>query len=126
MKKAILITGLCCLTSLMFHLQAQTINNRNWKTFIADPLNDTLTFHFRSDTSFVTNGMGETILQTNARIVKDTLTLSDYGTGQYSCPDTKGVYKINLQGSSFTLILLGDPCEGRAHALDGIKWNEVK
>src|ERR1022692_3645562 len=126
MKKAILFAGLFCLMSTASHLHAQSINNRNWKTFIADPLNDTLTFHIQADSSFVTNSSGATILRTNCMISGDTLILSDYGTGDYSCPDMKGVYKIYPNGRSFTLTLINDACEGRTHALDGIKWTESR
>lgn len=124
MKKILLFAGLFCLMSAASSLFAQSINNRNWKTFIADPLNDTLTFHIKADSSFVTNGSGATILRTNCIISGDTLTLSDYGYGDYTCPDMKGMYKITLNGGSFTLKLINDPCDGRTHALDGIKWTE--
>ncbi|HVM88645.1 MAG TPA: hypothetical protein VMT76_10700 [Puia sp.] len=126
MKRIIILSLMFCLTSAAFHLHAQTINNRNWKTFIADPLNDTLVFHIRADSSFVTNGTGMAVLHTNCIITGDTLTLSDYGTGDYTCPDMRGKYKIHLNGNSFMLTVIEDPCEGRVHALDGIKWTEEK
>ena len=88
-------------------------------------INDTLTLHVHSDSSFVTNSKGDVMLRTNCIIKADTLTLSDYGEGEHSCPDAKGKYKINLNGKSLTLSLIDDSCEGRAHALDGVKWTEV-
>jgi hypothetical protein len=124
MRKIISFACLFFLMSAASHLHAQSINNRNWRTFIGDPINDTLTFHIRSDSSFVTNSSGATILNTNCMISGDTLTLSDYGTGDYACPDMKGAYKINLNGKILTLKLINDACEGRTHALDGIKWTE--
>jgi len=122
MKKIILSTGLFFLTSAVFHLQAQSINNKNWKAYFAEPFNDTLTFHIKSDSSFVTLSTGEVLVQTSCKMTGDTLTLTDYSTGQYSCPDATGKYKINLSGDSFTLTLIEDPCEGRAQALNGVKW----
>jgi len=122
MKKIILSTGLFFLTSAVFHLQAQSINNKNWKAYFAEPFNDTLTFHIKSDSSFVTLSTGEVLVQTSCKMTGDTLSLTDYSTGQYSCPDATGKYKINLSGDSFTLTLIEDPCEGRAQALNGVKW----
>lgn len=91
MKKIILAAGLFLLASTAVHVQAQSINNKNWKAWIGEPINDTLT-------------------------------LTDQSTGEYSCPDATGKYKINLSGDSFTLTLIEDPCEGRAQALNGLKW----
>jgi len=122
MKKIILSTGLFFLTSAVFHLQAQSINNKTWKAYFAEPFNDTLTFHIKSDSSFVTLSTGEVLVQTSCKMTGDTLSLTDYSTGQYSCPDATGKYKINLSGDSFTLTLIEDPCEGRAQALNGVKW----
>jgi hypothetical protein len=64
------------------------------------------------------------LLKTNTIIAGDTLTLSDYGSGEFVCPD-KGIYKISISGKTFTLTLISDLCEGRMHALDGLKWTEV-
>jgi len=122
MKKIILIAGLFFLTSAIFHLQAQSINNKNWKAFFAEPFNDTLTFHVQSDSSFVTLSNGEVLVRTNCKVTGDILTLTDYSTGEYSCPDVTGKYKLNLSGDSFTLTFIEDPCEGRARSLDGLKW----
>ena len=122
MKKIILAAGLFLLASAVFHLQAQSINNKNWKTYLAEPFNDTLTFHIQSDSSFVTLSNGEVLVRTNCKINGDILTLTDYSTGEYSCPDVTGKYKVNLSGDSFTLTFIEDPCEGRARALDGLKW----
>jgi len=122
MKKIILAAGLFLLSSAVFHLQAQSINNKNWKAWLAEPFNDTLIFHIQSDSSFVTLSNGEVLVRTNCKITGDILTLADYSTGQYSCPDMTGKYKISLSGDSFTLTLIEDPCEGRGQSLNGLKW----
>jgi hypothetical protein len=125
MKKIILFSGFFCLTLLVSNVHAQSINNKNWKAFFGDPFNDTLTFHVHSDSSYVTNSKGEVMLRTNCILAADTLTLADYSEGEHSCPEARGKYKINLDGKSFTLSLIDDPCEGRARALNGVKWTEV-
>ena len=122
MKKIILLIGLFFLTSATFHLQAQSINNKNWKAFFAEPFNDTLTLHIKSDSSFVTLSNGEVLVQSACKITGDMITITDYSTGQYSCPDATGKYKINLNGDSLILTLIEDSCEGRAQALNGVKW----
>src|SRR5258705_2966919 len=97
MKKIILFAGLFCLTSTLFQLHAQSINNSNWKAFFGDPFNDTLIIHIHGDSSFVTKSNGEVLVRSNYTIAGDTITISDYGTGEYTCP-AKGKYKINLNG----------------------------
>ena len=125
MKKIILLAGVFYVASFASHVYAQSINNRNWKAFFPGEINDTLTLHVHSDSSFVTNSKGEVMIRTNCILNADTLTLSDYGEGEHSCPDAKGKYKINLNGKSLTLSLIDDPCDGRARALDGVKWTEA-
>jgi len=125
MKKIILFTGFFCLTTMVSHLHAQSINNSNWKAFFGDPFNDTLTIHIHGDSSFVTKSSGEVLVRSNYTIAGDTLTLSDYAGGEYTCPGMIGKYKTNLSGDNLVLTLIDDPCEGRAHALDGIKWTKA-
>jgi hypothetical protein len=124
MKKIILLAGLFCLVSTLGHLNAQSINNRNWKSYIGDPLYDTITLHIRADSSFVTNSRGETMVRNNCTVSGDTLAIADYFGGEYACPDMKGVYKFILEGKSLTLKLINDPCVDRSHVLDGLKWTE--
>ena len=122
MKKIILTAGLFLLISAAFHIEAQSISNKNWKAYFAEPFNDTLTLHIRTDSSFVTLSNGEVLVQTNCKINGDILTLADYSTTQYSCPDATGKYKIAMGTDSFTLTLIEDSCEGRGQALNGVKW----
>ena len=124
MKKIILSVGLFLLASATSYLQAQSINNKNWKAYLAEPFNDTLTIHIQSDSSFVTTSSGEVLVQTRCTITGDIFTLADYSSTQYSCPDVTGKYKINLSkdGNSVTFTLIEDSCEGRAQALNGLMW----
>src|ERR1051326_2950668 len=95
MKKIILFVGLFCFV-LGSHLHAQSINNRNWKAYIGDPINDTANFHIHSDSSFITNSKGEIVVHNHCKITGDTLTVEDYGSEEQGCRDIKGKYKINL------------------------------
>jgi hypothetical protein len=45
MKKMILLAGAFCFTAIASQAYAQSINNRNWKAYFADPINDSLTLH---------------------------------------------------------------------------------
>ena len=122
MKKIISFISFFCLTASVSCLDAQTINNTNWKTFFGDPFNDTLTIHIHGDSSFVTNSKNEVLVRSSYTLSADTITISDYGGGEYTCPDAKGKYKISLSGDSLIFILIEDPCDGRAQSLNGIKW----
>ena len=121
MKKVIFFTCFLCLTSTVF-LHAQSLDNTNWKAFFASPVNDTLTIHIKGDSSFVTNSSGEILVHSNYTIAGDTLTLSDYGNGEYVCPDANGRYTINLKGDNLIFTLIEDTCDGRANSLNGITW----
>lgn len=125
MKKLILLAGFFCLASFLFHLNAQSINNRNWKIYVGDPMNDTLTLHIKSDSSFVTNSRGDVMIRTNCTVSGDTLTIADYDSGEHSCPEAKGKYKIDLKGNTFKSTLIEDGCEGRAQILNGATWIEA-
>jgi hypothetical protein len=122
MQKTILFAGLFFLASAFASVNAQSIDNKSWKTYIGDPINDTVTFHIQSDSSFVTNSKGEVKVHNRCKITGDTLTVLDHGTEEMGCSGMKGVYKINLTGNSFTLTLIDDPCDGRSAALTDRKW----
>ena len=119
------MAGIVLSASIAATVNGQSINNRNWKAFIADPINDTVTLHIHSDSSFVSNGKGEIFLTTKCTIQGDTLTFSDYGNTGHECPDP-GKYKIVMNGNTFTFTLIEDACDGRAHALEGLVWREAK
>lgn len=125
MKKMIVFAGLFCLALTVSQIHAQSINNRNWMAPFGDPINDTLTFHVNSDSSFVTNSHGDVIIRTSCSINHDTLTIEDQGSGEHECPNAKGVYKISLSGNTMSLTTISDDCDGRAQALNGVKWTEA-
>jgi len=126
MQKIILFTAVLCLASAMSKLQAQSIYNKRWKSYINAPINDTAFLNVYADSSFITNDSGQVMVRFHSWISGDTLSLIDYGTEEQGCPNLKGVYKINVTGDTFTLTLIGDDCDGRSQALAGRKWVEVK
>jgi hypothetical protein len=105
-------------------MQPQSLKNTDWKTYIGDPLYDTLTLHIRTDSSFVTDKSGNTVVRSVCKVSADTLTLTDYD-GQYACPNATGKYKISITADAMLLTLIDDPCEGRGNSLNGIKWTKV-
>jgi hypothetical protein len=126
MKKTLLLTAVLLVTLLSTRTFAQSqtssLKNTNWKIYIPD-VNDTLTLHIKTDTSFVTNGTGDAVVRSVCKVWADTLSFTDYD-GQYACPNATGKYKINLadDASALTLTLIEDPCDGRANAINKLKW----
>src|SRR5436190_612235 len=112
MQKIILFATLIFLASAVSKINAQSIENRNWKSYISDPVNDTATFHIFPDSSYVTNSKGEVKVRFHCHITNNTLTLVDYGSEETGCPDMRGIYKIDLNGNILTLTLIDDSCEG--------------
>jgi hypothetical protein len=105
------------------HLHAQSLKNTNWKTYIGDPVNDTLTLHIRMDSSFVTNKSGNVVVRSVCKVWADTLSFTDYD-GQYACPNGTGKYKISVTADVLELTLIDDPCD-RANSLNGAKWTRL-
>ena len=126
MLKIILLNCLFFVASAAVKINAQSIDNRKWKSFVGDPVNDTLTFHIRSDSSYVTDGRGNVMIRSHCKIAGDTLMIEDYGSEPRNCIGRQGLYKIRLNGNSFTLASIQDPCDGRLQALDNRTWMEAK
>lgn len=126
MKKALLLTAILIGTLLSIRTYAQTqtpsLRNTNWKLFVPE-LNDTITLHIKTDSSFVTGATGEAVVRSVCKVSADTLSFTDYD-GQYACPNATGKYKISLadDASSMTLTLIEDPCDGRANSINKAKW----
>ena len=105
-------------------LHAQSLKGTSWKLYI-DELHDTLTFHIKADTSFVTDGSGETVVRSICKINKDSVTLKDID-GKYACPDQAGVYTYAFIADTLTMTLVNDPCDNRANSLNGARWIRAK
>jgi hypothetical protein len=129
MKKAFLFTtfliGVLLTTSTYAQSQTPSLKNTNWKIFIPD-LNDTITLHIKTDSSYVTGTTGDAVVKSVCKVSADTLSFTDYD-GQYACPNATGKYKINLSddGNNLTLTLIEDPCDGRANAINKLKWTRA-
>jgi hypothetical protein len=126
MKKTMLLVLFLVpgLTGSHLHAQTQSLKNTIWKTYIGDPLYDTLTLHIRTDTSFVTDKSGNAVVRSVCKVWADTLSFTDYD-GQYACPNATGKYKISFTADVMVFTLIDDPCEGRGNSLNGIKWTKV-
>jgi len=125
MKKSILLFSFVFFVSALSHLHAQSINNKNWKAYLDTPINDTVIFHIQSDSSFVTNSNGDVVIRIHCTITGDTLIIVNQEADEHGCLGQQGKYKINFTGDNFTLALIEDPCEGRGHALQNVKWRDA-
>ena len=104
--------------------QGQSLVNTNWRTYIGDPVNDSITLHIKPDSSYVTLTNGTVVVRSHCKVSGDTLSLDDYD-GQYMCPNAVGRHKVSRAGDIITLALIDDPCDGRQQSLVGSKWRKV-
>src|SRR5258708_33809889 len=109
------------LIAATFHGNAQTLNHTVWKAFLAGSLNDTVTLRVGVDTCVATNSGGDILVRSIWKINKDTLTIHDID-GQYPCTDSDGVYQFTLSEGDLSLNLIRDLCDGRASAINGVRW----
>jgi hypothetical protein len=122
---ALIISLLSIRASAQTQTQTPSLKNTNWKVFIPD-LNDTITLHIKSDSSYVTTTTGEAVVKSVCKVSADTMFFTDYD-GQYACPNATGKYKIALSDDSnnLTLTLIEDACDGRANAINKLKWTKA-
>lgn len=129
MKKALSLTIVLAATLISTRINAQSqtpsLQNSNWKLFIPD-LNDSLTLHIKTDSSFVTTSAGDVVVRSVCKVSADTLFLTDYD-GQYACPNQTGKYLISVSddANALTLTLIDDPCDSRVSAINKIKWTRA-
>ncbi len=124
MKQSTFLIFFLFLTVLATKSYGQSLSNTNWKTFIGDPLNDSIILHIKLDSSFVTMSAGTVVVRSLVKVSGDTLTLDDYD-GQYACPNMAGKYKFSRTADVLSFTLVDDPCDGRAQSLSNIKWRKV-
>ncbi|GAC1424728.1 MAG: hypothetical protein NVSMB67_25460 [Flavisolibacter sp.] len=108
------------LVSSQSDLKAQSLANTNWKAFFASPLNDTITIHFKTDSSFVTTSKGESVVSSKLILSDDTVSFEDYD-GIYACAGMQGKYKYSVSNGQLNFKLVDDPCDGR-QAITEINW----
>jgi len=124
MKKITLLAVFFFSSLVVTSLHAQSLSNTNWKAYIGDPLNDTITLHIKTDSSFVTGTDGGVKVRSLFKLSTDTLTLTDYD-GPNACPGQPGKYKLSLTVDTLIFTLISDDCEGRAGVLNNLKWKKV-
>jgi hypothetical protein len=127
MKKALVLVTILigALISARAQSQLPSLKNTNWKLFLTE-MNDTITLHIKSDTSYVTTTTGDVVVRSVCKVSGDTLTFTDYD-GQYACLSQTGKYKLSLSDDSnnLTLTLIEDACDGRANAVNKVKWTRA-
>lgn len=97
--------------------------NTSWKAYIGDPLNDTLTWRYATDSLFALSRTGDALVISRFSAANGNLTIDDVG-GTYQCPNQTGKYKFAITGDMLTITLVEDACEGRASVLNNSKWTK--
>lgn len=123
MRKLIPLTPFFLIAGAFQYLHAQSVRNTAWKAFL-ESVRDTVTLHIKTDSSYATNSVGDVLVRSSFKIVKDTLTIRDVD-GRYVCPDADGIYKITVDRDNLIFGLINDPCDGRSNAISSIKWIKV-
>ena len=100
---------------------AQTIQKTEWKSVLAEPINDTATLNIGNDTSTIANSKGREFVRSIFFVSHDTVIIKDIG-GEISCGAETGAYTFTITGNLLKFMLITDRCEGRAKALDGRTW----
>jgi hypothetical protein len=120
MKKTIQIT-ICLVFVAVALSQAQSLQKTQWKSLFAAPINDTAIFTFRQDSSYITNSKGVENVYSIFHVSHDTVTIKDIG-GEIACGDEVGVYTFTMTKNILKLLVVTDPCDGRANSLNGREW----
>ncbi len=101
---------------------AQTIQNTVWKSYFADPINDTATLTIGKDSITISNSKGMTVVKSVAHFSNDTVTINDV-EGVIKCsPDDNGVYSYKVSADKLTLHVITDACDGRANSISDREW----
>src|SRR5882672_2815954 len=124
MKHLTLLLILFFVGTALSRVQAQSLTNTNWKTYVGDPVMDTLTLHIKADSSFVTATNGTVVVRSLCKVVEDTIWLADFD-GQYACPNMTGKYLYTVAADVLSFTLVDDPCDGRAGTLSTNKWKKT-
>ena len=100
----------------------QTIQNTVWKSYFADPINDTATLAIGNDSITISNSQGMTVVKSTFHINADTITINDVEGAIKCSPDESGVYHYTLSADKLVLHLISDPCDGRANSISDREW----
>ena len=107
-----------------FHSNAQSLHNTAWKMYVAG-LNDTITLHIGTDSSFVTLTSGDVVIRSVVHVSGDTLSMKDID-GQYACPNGAGIYQYAIKEDKLIMRMITDPCDDRATSINGVAWDRAK
>ena len=116
-----------CVAMVALHntSNAQTIQNTVWKSYFADPINDTATLSIASDSIIISNSHGMIVVKSIFHINADTITINDVEGAIKCSPDENGVYHYTLSADKLVLHLISDPCDGRANSISDREWMKV-
>ena len=104
---------------------AQTIQNTVWKSYFADPINDTATLAIGNDSITISNSHGMTVVKSTVHISNDSITINDVN-GPIKCsPDDNGIYSFKVSANKLILHVMNDPCDGRANSISDRGWVKV-
>lgn len=121
-------------TVLLFQQTANAQNNQKagsglqntaWKSYIGDPVNDTMTIMFSTDTSYFRSSAGQVMVASSFNVSGDTVKVTDV-SGQYACTGHTGTYKYSITAEGIKFQLIQDVCEGRASIITIPTWRRVK
>ncbi len=100
----------------------QTIQNTVWKSYFADPINDTATLTIGNDSTTISTSKGMTVVKSVVHISNDTVTINDVEGAIKCSPDDNGVYHYKVSAGKLTLHVITDPCDGRANTISDREW----
>jgi|ERR1700694_4931540 len=105
---------------------ASPLQDTKWKSYVGEPLNDTLIWKFDRDSFFIQTQTAEVLLTGIYTCAHDTLAFYDLG-GQYACPiNQTGKYRFAINGDVMQLNMISDECMGRAMAINSGRMKRVK
>ena len=113
-----------CVVMIALHntSNAQTIQNTVWKSYFADPINDTATLSIVNDSITISNSHGMTVVKSTVHFSSDTITINDVEGAIKCSSDENGVYHYTLSADKLVLHLISDPCDGRANSISDREW----
>lgn len=101
---------------------AQTLQHTSWKSFFAEPINDTATLSIGTDSLILSSSNGMALNVAAIKISKDTLEINDVSGPRKCSSDDKGVYSYSITNGTLVLTIISDNCDGRANAISGRQW----
>lgn len=124
-----------CIASLLLFqqpLKAQGVKNTTrrlqntaWKSFIGQPVNDTIVIRFVTDSMYLQTRSGETMVSSVFTVTSDTILLNDV-SGAIACLNEPGKYKYAIVADVIKFDLIQDAGRGRVGAITTTKWERVK